>query len=175
MKGLEYMTVTAKYCHESRVVHTHTVLPSDTNPHHNLFGGQLMEFVNDCGYMTFIRHTKRKGITASMDNLNFLEPIPMGNVIRIETIVSGTGDQSVEVFGKVIGKDVLKGTTYLAATAFMTFVTTDEDATEVFDIVPETEEEQFVASNYETRRKERLDILQADRDFHHRLFKGDTE
>lgn len=170
------MTASTNFCHETRVTHTHTVMPEDTNPFHNLFGGQLMEFMNNSGYVSFKRHTRQEGTTASMDNLNFLEPIPMGHIIRIETFVSGVGKRSVEVFGKVIGTNIVEGGTYLAATAFMTFVatsddtslsyiTSSEDTGKVKGIVPETEEEKFVCRDYDVRRAERLKILADDQAF----------
>ena len=170
------MTASTNFCHETRVTHTHTVMPEDINPFHNLFGGQLMEFMNNSGYVSFKRHTRQEGTTASMDNLNFLEPIPMGHIIRIETFVSGVGKRSVEVFGKVIGTNIVEGGTYLAATAFMTFVATSEDTSlsyitssedtgKVKGIVPETEEEKFVCRDYDVRRAERLKILADDQAF----------
>lgn len=170
------MTTSTNKCQATRVTHTHTVMPEDTNPFHNLFGGQLMEFMNNSGYASFKRHTRQEGTTVSMDNLNFLEPIPMGHIIRIETFVSGVGKRSVEVFGKVIGTNIVEGGTYLAATAFMTFAVTSEDTSlsyiassqdsgVVKGIVPETAEEKFVCRDYAARRTERLKILADDQAF----------
>lgn len=86
-----------------------------------------------------------------------MHPIQRNDAITIETYVSGVGSSSVEVFCKVIGENLLTGEQYLAVTAFLTFVAfnTDKSKAIVPLIEPETEEEIFVCSGYEERKKNR--------------------
>ena len=68
----------------------------------------------------------------------------------------------MEVFCKVVGEDVLNGERYLAATSFWTFVALPREGETDFTvdaIVPETDEEKFICSGYEERRKARLEQL----------------
>ena len=97
-------------------------------------------------------------MTASLDNMNFLKPLPEGNSVCIESYVTGAGNTSVEVFAKIIGEDLLTGDRYIAATSFLTFVALPEDRDnfEMPLIVPESDEEKFLCAGYEKRKAERM-------------------
>ena len=92
----------AKFCRESRAVQTHRILPFHCNMHQTLYGGQLMEFIDNCASITVSRHTRSLCVTASMDQLNFIRPLHLSDSVCVETIVTGTGRTSVEVFAKVV-------------------------------------------------------------------------
>ncbi|MCW6680231.1 acyl-CoA thioesterase [Aerococcaceae bacterium NML130460] len=152
------MTLESKTCQQSRSVQAHRILPFHCNMHQTLYGGQLMEFIDNCASITVSRHTRSLCVTASMDQLNFLQPLNLSDSVCVETMVSGTGSTSVEVFAKVVGERLETGERYLAATAFLTFVTVPQDGQKVYapGIIPETEEEKFICSGYEQRQQERL-------------------
>ena len=98
-------------------------------------------------------------------NWNFIKPLPVSNSVCIETIVSGVGKRSAEIFAKVIGEDLATGERYLAATAFLTFVVVDENAPDIPQLEAETEEERYIMKGYAERRKKRSEDRLADREF----------
>lgn len=142
-------------------------MPSHTNSFGNLFGGQLLYFLDNSASISMTRLTNTLGMTASIDNMNFLKPLPEGNSVCIESYVTGTGSTSVEVFAKIIGEDLITGERYIAATSFLTFVVQlDEAEREKFvmpEIVPETEEEKYICEGYKKRREERMNQRDHDK------------
>ncbi|UUX33624.1 acyl-CoA thioesterase [Fundicoccus culcitae] len=156
-------------CHDTYAVQTHNILPSHINYHQTLYGGQLLNWLDNCASISFRRLARQTGVTASVDSVNFLRPLPLSHSVCIHTMVSGTSTRSVEIFAKVVGEDLETGDRYLAATAFLTFVTTpspEGDApTPLPQIVPETDEEKYVCSGYQKRRQARLDARVENQEF----------
>lgn len=153
------MSELSKTCAASKVVHSSLILPGETNRHNTLFGGNLMSHIDRTASIAFVRHTAATGVTASMDSLNFIKPLPQDHVVSIEAMVSGVGSRSVEVFVKVTGEDLMAGEHYLAATAFLTFVVLPDkhgQMAQIPTIIPETAEEQYICQGYTKRRQERL-------------------
>lgn len=151
-----------KTCAQTRAIHSHRIFPFDVNMHQTLFGGNLTRMIDDCASISVSRHARRLAVTASVDAMNYIRPLPMGHSVCIETYISGVGKKSMEVFCKVVGEDVLTGERYLAATSFWTFVALPREGEGDFSlskIVPETEEEQFICEGYANRRKARLEQL----------------
>ena len=117
------------------------------------------------------RLTNTLSMTASLDNMNFLKPLPEGNSVCIESFVTGAGSTSVEVFAKIIGEDLITGERYIAATSFLTFVALPEDRDRFVmpKIVPETEEEKFICAGYEQRKAARMLQRQLDKELQTQL------
>lgn len=145
-------------CKDTLAIQTHRILPSYTNSFGNLFGGQLLFFLDNSASISFTRLTHVVGMTASLDNMNFLKPLPEGNTVCIESYVTGTGNRSVEVFAKIVGENLLTGERYIAATSFLTFVVLPESPGDFVmpKIVPESDEEKFLCAGYENRKAERM-------------------
>lgn len=145
-------------CQDTLVIQTHRIMPSHTNSFGNIFGGQLLYFLDNSASISQTRLTNTLSMTASLDNMNFLKPLPEGNSVCIESYVTGTGNTSVEVFAKIIGEDLLTGERYIAATSFLTFVALPDDREnfEMPEIVPESDEEKFLCAGYEKRKEERM-------------------
>ena len=160
-----------KLCRQTRAIQTHRILPSHCNMHQTLFGGRLMEFIDNCASISVSRHTRSLCVTASMDSLNFIRPLQLSDSTCVETYVSGVGTTSVEVFVKVIGEQLETGERYLAATAFLTFVTVPKNGQKVIapGIKAESPEEILVTSGYEERRQRRLAAKEADQHFNQEI------
>ncbi|MGX7030841.1 acyl-CoA thioesterase [Vagococcus zengguangii] len=157
-----------KFCHESRTVQTHLVLPQDTNSHNTLYGGQLMYYIDSCAAMAAIRHTRQPVVTASTDRLNFLAPIPADYALTLDAFVTGTGTRSLEVFVKVTGENLTTGERYLAATCFMTFVVVGKEIDKGYvvpTVVPESTEEISISKDYSERKQNRLRDLKLEKTF----------
>ena len=112
------MNTTIKTCAQTRAIQSRRIFPFDVNMHQTLFGGNLTRIIDDCASITVSRHCRRLAVTASVDAMNYLKPLPLGHSVCVETYISGVGKKSMEVFCKVVGEDVLTGERYLAATRF---------------------------------------------------------
>ena len=140
---------------ESRTVMTDMVLPSETNPLNNLFGGELLARMDRAASIAARRHSRRITVTASVNHVAFNQSVPVGSVVTVEAAVSRAFKTSMEVYIDVWMEDRFTGTKTKANDAIYTFVAVDDTGkpTEVPQIVPETalEKERYAAA---LRRKQ---------------------
>ena len=131
----------AKTPSQSRTVMTDLVLPSETNPLNNLFGGELLARMDRAASISARRHSRRITVTASVNHVAFNHSIPLGSVVTVEASLSRAFKTSMEVFIDVWIEDRFSGEKTKANEAIYTFVAVDETGkpTEVPPIKPETE------------------------------------
>src|SRR5512139_4139917 len=86
-----------KKASESVVTMTELVLPQHTNQLGNLLGGQLMHWIDICAALSASRHSGRICVTASLDRLDFHQPIKLGEVVTLVAIVNRAFRTSMEV------------------------------------------------------------------------------
>lgn len=77
---------------------TDLVLPSDTNPINNLFGGELLARMDRAACIAAQRHSEQIVVTASVNHVHFRKPVPLGSVLTLEAKVSRAFGTSMEVF-----------------------------------------------------------------------------
>ncbi len=137
---------------------TQLVLPNDTNRLGNLLGGQLMHWIDLAAAIASSRHSKRVCVTASVDELNFLHPIRAGEVVILKASVNRVFRTSMEVGVKVFSENLLTGTVQHANSAYLTFVSIDDDGNPVSSsqVEPDGEEEIRRYEEALRRREERL-------------------
>ena len=147
-----------KYVKDSQVEMTELVLPNDANPFGFLLGGRLMQWIDICAAISAMKHAGMVAVTASVDELNFLCPIKVGEVVILKASVNRVFRTSMEVGVKVYAMNPLTGELRHANTAYLTFVTVDKDGRPVPapPIVPETEEEKRRYEEALIRREQRL-------------------
>ena len=102
------------------------VLPNDTNPLGFVLGGTVMHWIDVVAAIAAHRHAKRLCVTASMDDVSFEAPIPMGDVAHLKAIVTHTSKSSIEVRVEVEGEKLSTGGRRHTSTAFVTFVAIDD-------------------------------------------------
>ena len=126
---------------ESKTVMTDTVLPSETNPLNNLFGGELLARMDRAASIAARRHSRRITVTASVNHVAFNRSIPVGSVVTVEAKVSRAFKTSMEVFLDVWTEDRESGEREKANEAIYTFVAVDETGRPVTipAIKPETD------------------------------------
>jgi len=126
---------------ESLTILTDLVLPSETNPLNNLFGGELLARMDRAASIAARRHSRRITVTASVNHVAFNRSIPLGSVVTVEAKVSRTFRTSMEIFLDVWIEDRESGTKTKANEAIYTFVAVDETGrpVEVAPVIPETE------------------------------------
>lgn len=137
---------------------TQLVLPNDTNQLGNLLGGQLMHWIDLVAAIAAARHSHHICVTASVDDLNFLHPIKIGEVVTLYASVNRVFRTSMEVGVKVLSENLISGTIKHANTAYLTFVALDGSGTpkQVPQVTFTTEEEQRRFEDALHRRELRL-------------------
>lgn len=137
---------------------TELVLPGDSNQLGNILGGRMMHWIDLAAAIAAGRHAGRVAVTASMDSLEFLHPVKVGQVVRLVAQVNWVGHTSMEIGVDVFREDLNLGDVKKTSTAYLTFVALDEEGkpVPVPPLICETEEEQARFHEAEERRKERL-------------------
>lgn len=133
-------------------------LPDDANGLGNVLGGKVMHLVDLAAAMAAMRHARRPAVTASVDNLNFLHPVRIGQLMILRASVNRVFRTSMEVGVKVLAEDLMTGAQVHTCSAYLTFVALDDHrkATPVMPVVPETEEEHRRYRQAGERREFRL-------------------
>jgi acyl-CoA hydrolase len=121
----------AKTPKDSRTILTDLVLPSETNPLNNLFGGELLARMDRAASIAARRHSRRIVVTASVNHVAFNKAIPLGSVVTVEAAVSRAFKSSMEIFIDVWVEDRESGKRSRANEAIYTFVAVDETGTPV--------------------------------------------
>lgn len=133
----------SKKASETLAITTKVVLPNDTNTLGNLFGGQLLAWMDVIASVSAQRHSRRVVVTASVNNVSFKEPILHSSIVTLEAKVSRSFNSSMEVFVDVYVEDQVSGKRRKCNEAIYTFVAVDQNGgpIQVPDLVPETPEE----------------------------------
>jgi acyl-CoA hydrolase len=139
----ESKSMAGRPVHESQSEMAEVVLPNDANPLGSLLGGRLMHFIDIAGAMAAHRHARSYVVTASMDHIDFLAPVHVGDLLILRSSVNRAFRTSMEVGVKCFVENYIAGTTRHIATAFLTFVAVDRDGNRipVPPVIPETDEE----------------------------------
>lgn len=135
----------AKFPSESLAVLTDVVLPGETNPLNNLFGGELLARMDRAASIAARRHSRRITVTASVNHVAFNRAIPLGSVVTVEAKVSRSFKSSMEIYIDVWTEDRESGVRTKANEAIYTFVAVDETGRPVAvpEIIPQTDEEKL--------------------------------
>jgi acyl-CoA hydrolase len=134
----------AKHPKDSITIVTDSVLPSETNPLHNLFGGELLARMDRAASIAAQRHSRKIVVTASINHVAFNSAVPLGSVVTVEAKISRAFTTSMEVYMDVWVENRESGQKTKANEAIYTFVALDEtgNPVKVPDLKPETKEEQ---------------------------------
>lgn len=140
-------------------------LPNDANPLGNLLGGRVMHLVDMAGAMAAIRHARRPVVTASIDYMNFLRPVHIGQLLILRSSVNRVFRTSMEVGVKVSVEDLQTGDVFHTSSAYLTFVALDASGhpVPVLPVIPETEEQKRRYEEAGERRKYRLEMRDKSR------------
>ena len=134
------------------------VLPNDSNPLGFILGGTVMHLIDITGAIACHRHTNRLAVTASVDSLDFIHPIKIGDLVILKSRVTCTFGTSLEVEVEVFSEEIKSGERRLTSHAFLTFVSLDDNGkpTQVPPLAVETVEDEERCRAAQTRRAERL-------------------
>jgi acyl-CoA hydrolase len=146
---------------QSAVVSRYLVMPDQANPYGTAFGGAIVAWIDMVGSMAAQKHCGKEVVTASIDSLNFREPIYVGDHVVLKASVNYAGRTSMEVGVRVTREDPYSQREVVATTAHLTFVALDKDKkpTPILAIVPETPDEKRRYENAKIRVQARKELL----------------
>ena len=152
------MDSTPKRAAESATEMVQVVLPNDANPLGFILGGTVMHLIDIAGAIACHRHTRSRLVTAAVDNLQFLHPIKVGDLIILKSRVTCTFTTSLEVQVDVFSEETLTGTRLLTSRAFLTFVAVSQEGARVRvpPLLVETQDDRRTCEEAHARRAERL-------------------
>ena len=145
---------------ESAVEMVEVVLPNDANPQGHILGGKVMHLIDIAGAIAAHRHAQSQVVTVSVDNLDFLHPIRIGQLVVLRSRVTRAFHTSIEVEVKVFLEDYLTGERRQTSSAFVTFVAVDAEGNRkaVPPVIPQTREEKRRYREALVRRRHRLAV-----------------
>ncbi len=159
-EATEAQTMKEKRVSESRTIMTQTVFPNDVNNNGTLYGGRLLDWMDTLGGIVAKRHSRSTIVTASIDSLNFINPIRQRDIVILEAWVNYVGTASMEIEVRVMSEDPFTGETRKTCRAFLTYVAIGPDGKPrpVPKLILESEEEKIRFEEAKKRREERLRI-----------------
>lgn len=133
------------------------MFPSEANPAGNVFGGEILKQIDIVAGIVGHRHCRTNAVTASIDRVDFLKPVFVGNVLILNAHINCVRKSSMEIEVRVESEDLLSGTRTLTGTAFVTMVALDGQGrpTEVPPLTIRTREEKRRFSEGLARMKRR--------------------
>ena len=147
-----------KAVRESVSEYAELALPNDANGLGNVLGGKVMHLVDLAAAMAGMRHARRPIVTASVDHMNFLCPVRIGQLIILRSSVNRVFHTSMEIGVRVVVEDLLTGVRRHTSSAYLTFVALDEGGKPmpIPPVIPETPEEHRRFEEAGQRREYRM-------------------
>ena len=121
------MVLNAKTPEESKAEMTVRMFPSDANPAGNVFGGEILKQIDLIAGLVAQRHARTNTVTASIDRVNFLKPVYVGNALILNARLTYVHKSSMEIEIRVEAEDLMTGARTLTNTAYVTVVALGND------------------------------------------------
>jgi acyl-CoA hydrolase len=134
------------------------MMPTDANTLGHVFGGSILAMIDTTAAISAMRHARATCVTVSIDRVDFREPIHIGDLVIMKSVVNFAGRTSMEVGVRVEAEHLATGERRHTNTAYVTFVAVDRNGRpiEVPEVVPETDEEQRRFAEGRARRDRRI-------------------
>lgn len=148
-----------KSARESLTQMTELVLPQHGNVLGSAFGGTVLAWIDVCGAIAAQRHCNRVAVTAAIDEVTFLAPIRVGDVVVLTARLNAAFRSSMEVEVEVQVEDRQTAHRTRCVDAFMTFVAVGDDRrpSPVPALIAESAEDKRRAEDATARRARRLE------------------
>ena len=143
---------------QSSITLSQRLLPQDANPAGNVHGGVILKYIDTAAGTVAMRHGRTNAVTASIDRMDFLRPVFVGELVTIKASLNYVGTTSMEVGVRVEAENLLTGEVRYTNSAYLTFVALDKDGkpTKVPPLVLENDTDQRRWREAEERRKNRI-------------------
>jgi uncharacterized protein (TIGR00369 family) len=147
-----------KHIKDSAVVMAQMMIPQDANPAGNVHGGVIVKIIDEAAAVVAVRHSRANAVTASIDRMDFLTPVFVGNLLFVKASLNYVGRTSMEIGVRVEAENLLSGETHHAASAYLTYVALDPQGTprEAPPLILETDEDRRRNREAKSRRDMRL-------------------
>ncbi len=141
------------------------MLPSDANPMGNVHGGTILKYVDMAAAAAALRHARKNVVTASIDRMDFIQPVFVGDLLTLKAYVTYTGRTSMEVEVRVEAEDLRTGRTVHTNSSYVTYVALDDQGrpTEIPALIPKTPVEKRRWKEGLERRENRLQTFKQQR------------
>src|SRR5436190_23568965 len=158
------MTRQKKPVKDSQHETSELMMPGDANNMGHVFGGVIMSMMDKCAAISAFRHCRAPVVTASIDRVDFREPIHLGDLVVMKSSVNYAGTTSMEVGVRVEAEELMTGRRRHTNSCYLTFVAVDRNGRPVAipDVVPETQEEGRRHPAGAQRGRRRLEEGEAD-------------
>lgn len=143
----------------SRIMLSHIMSAHDTNLLGTVHGGVVMKLVDDAAGAVAGRHSEGPAVTGAMDEMAFLAPVRVGDLLKVKAQVNWTGKTSMEVGVRVVAERWNQaGPGEQVASAYLVFVAVDADGKPrpVPPLLPETDRDRGRWQEAQIRRTHRL-------------------
>jgi acyl-CoA hydrolase len=136
------------------------MFPPDANQAGNVHGGSIMKLIDTAAGIVAMRHCRTNVVTASMDRLDFYEPVFIGELVILHAAINYVGGTSMEVGVRVEAENLLTGAVRHTNSAYLTMVSMDQNRKPINapGLVPETNEEKRRCDEGKARAKRRKDL-----------------
>jgi uncharacterized protein (TIGR00369 family) len=143
---------------ETRVIMLQPMSPQEANTAGNVQGGVIMKLIDLAGGIVAQRHSRMNAVTASVDQIDFLHPVYIGDVVFTKASLNLVGRTSMEVGVRVESENPLTGEIRHTASAFLTYVALDKSGkpVEVPPLILETADDKRRNEEAIARRGVRL-------------------
>jgi acyl-CoA hydrolase len=158
------MSRSVKPVRESQHETSELMMPQDANNLGHVFGGVILSMMDKVSAIAAFRHCRSSVVTASIDRVDFREPIHLGDLVVMKASVNFAGRTSMEVGVRVEAEELLTGHRRHTNSCYLTFVAVDRNGRpiEVPDLKPETPEEIRRYDAAKERRRRRLEERQIE-------------
>ena len=131
---------------------------TDANLLGNVHGGAVMRIVDNAGGLAAIKHCGGAVVTVAMDEMTFMEPVRVGDLVTAKAMVNDVGTTSMEVGVRVEAENPLTGACVHTSSAYLVYVALDQEGTPrpVPPLDPQTPDERRRQSEAKLRRRARL-------------------
>jgi acyl-CoA hydrolase len=147
-----------RFVRESISEYSEFALPTDANTLGNVLGGKVMHLVDLAAALAAVRHARCPVVTASVDQMSFLHPVHIGQLIMLQSSVNRVFRTSMEVGVRVQVENLMTGQRKHTSSAYLTFVAIDKSGKRIPipPVIPETDDEKRRYVEAEQRRAYRL-------------------
>ncbi len=152
------MNKPAKPVSKSRVELHQLMLPEHANAYGNVHGGEIMKMVDEAGGIAAMRHAQRPCVTIAIDEMSFVSPVHVGELLACVASVNYVGRTSLEVGVKVHAENPITGEVTHTNSAYLVYVAIDDDGKPcaVPPLLLETDEDRRRSEAAKERQEERL-------------------
>ncbi len=153
-----------KRVQDTSVIMAQMMIPQDANPAGNVHGGVVVKIIDEAAGVVAARHARSNVVTASIDRMDFHNPVFVGDVLFFKASLNLVGRTSMEIGVRVEAENVITGEVRHAASAYLTYVALDAGGkpSEVPPLILDREEDQ--RRNREARRRREVRLAEKKRE-----------